>query len=144
MAGMAGMCGNAYAKESDLQYAQTILEAIGSAIQFEENDIDAVTALSGSGPAYVFYFIEAFTEIGSKLGLRPSHVLHLTLETFKGAVKLMEETQETAASLRKKVTSKGGTTEAALAVMEQHQVKEIIMKAVEAAAKRSQELSKLV
>jgi pyrroline-5-carboxylate reductase len=142
LAGMAGMCGNTYAKKADLQNAQEILEAIGHVIQFEEDDMDAVTALSGSGPAYVFYFIEAFSEIGSKLGLRPSQALRLTLETFKGAVKLLEETQESAASLRKKVTSKGGTTEAALGVMEKYQVKKAIMEAVEAAAKRSRELSK--
>jgi pyrroline-5-carboxylate reductase len=144
LAGMAGMCGNAYAKESDLQDARAILKAIGEVIEFDEKDMDAVTALSGSGPAYIFYFIEAFSEVGSRLGLRPSHALRLTLETFKGAVKLLEETEEAAASLRKKVTSKGGTTEAALKVMEQHQVKKTIMKAVETAAQRSKELSKLV
>ena len=143
LAGMAGMCGNAYAKESDLQEARTVLEAIGSVIQFEEQDLDAVTAMSGSGPAYVFYFIEALTEVGSRLGLRPSHALRLASETFKGGIKLLEETGEAASSLRKKVTSKGGTTEAALTVMERHGVKKNIMEAVEAAAKRSQELSKL-
>jgi pyrroline-5-carboxylate reductase len=141
LAGMAGMAGNDYAKASDLNDARAILEAIGHVIEFEEKDLDAVTALSGSGPAYMFYFVEAFVQIGAKLGLRPSHALKLTLETMKGAVKLLEETGEPAAVLRKKVTSKGGTTEAALEVMERHHVKERLMEAVQAAAQRSKELS---
>ncbi len=141
LAGMAGMAGNAYTKASDLDNARTILEAIGKVIQFEEKDLDAVTALSGSGPAYIFYFIEAFVEVGARLGLRPTHALGLMLETMKGSVKLLEETGETATSLREKVTSKGGTTEAALNVMNRHQVKKHLMEAVEAAARRSKELS---
>lgn len=141
LAGMAAMSGNAYTKPSDLEDARSILKAIGDVIELEEKDLDAVTALSGSGPAYVFYFVEAFIEVGVRLGLRPSHTLRLMLETFKGAVKLLEETHESPTSLREKVTSPGGTTEAALAVMERHQVKRRIMEAVEAAARRSKELS---
>ncbi len=141
LAGMAGMSGNSYAKESDLNDARMILEAIGKVIAFEEKDLDTVTAMSGSGPAYVFYIIEAMTEAGAGLGLRPSHAIELTLETMKGAVKLLEETGEAAASLRKKVTSKGGTTEAALRVLERHEVKKHLMDAVKAAAERSKELS---
>jgi pyrroline-5-carboxylate reductase len=141
LAGIAGMSGNAHAKASDIENARAILEAIGQVIQFEEKDLDAVTALSGSGPAYVFYFIEAFTEVGARLGLRPSYAFRLTLETFKGAVKLLEETGESAASLRQKVTSRGGTTEAALNVLDHHGVKTRLMEAVEAAARRSKELS---
>jgi pyrroline-5-carboxylate reductase len=141
LTGMAGMSGNAFAKESDLQDARAILEAIGQVIELEEKDLDAVTALSGSGPAYIFYFIESFVKVGAKLGLRPSHALRLTLETMKGAVKLLEETGEPAGSLRKKVTSKGGTTEAALNVLNRHEVKEHLMEAVQAAAQKSRELS---
>jgi len=141
LAGMAGMSGNSYAKESDLNDARMILEAIGKVIAVDEKDLDAVTAMSGSGPAYVFYIIEAMTEAGAGLGLRPSHAIGLTLETMKGAVKLLEETGEAAASLRKKVTSKGGTTEAALRVLEKHEVKKHLMDAVKAAAERSKELS---
>jgi len=141
LAGMAGMSGNQYAKESDRNQARAILEAIGKVIEIEEEDLDAVTALSGSGPAYVFYVIESLVEAGAGLGLRPSHALNLTLETIKGSVRLLEETEEAAASLRKKVTSKGGTTEAALHVLDRHQVKKHLMDAVRAAARRSQELS---
>jgi pyrroline-5-carboxylate reductase len=143
LAGMAGMSGNRYTKEADLSQARTILEAIGKVIEFEEEDLDAVTALSGSGPAYVFYVIESLVEAGSGLGLRPSHALMLTLETIKGAVRLLEETGEAAASLRKKVTSKGGTTEAAFRVLESNKVKKHLMEAVRAAAQRSKELSEL-
>ena len=141
LAGMAGMSGNRYAKEADLSQARTILEAIGKVIEFEEEDLDAVTALSGSGPAYIFYVIESLVEAGAGLGLRPSHALKLTLETIKGSVRLLEETGEAAASLRKKVTSRGGTTEAALGVLESHRVKKHLMEAVRAAAQRSVELS---
>ena len=141
LAGMAGMSGNRYAKEADLSQARTILEAIGKVIEFEEEDLDAVTALSGSGPAYVFYVIESLVEAGAGLGLRPSHAIKLTLETIKGAVRLLEETGEAAASLRKKVTSRGGTTEAALSVLDNNRVKKHLMEAVRAAAQRSVELS---
>jgi pyrroline-5-carboxylate reductase len=143
LAGMAGMSGNGYTKESDLKAARAILEAIGKVIECDEKDLDAVTALSGSGPAYVFYMVEAMVEAGAGLGLRPSHALRLTLETMKGSVKLMEETGEAPASLRKKVTSKGGTTEAALRVLDGHGTKGDIMEAIRAAAKRSRELSGL-
>ena len=141
LAGMAGMSGNQYAKESDLKHARAVLEAIGKVIELKEEDLDAVTALSGSGPAYIFYVIESLVEAGTGLGLRPSHALSLTLETIKGSVKLLEETGEAAASLRKKVTSKGGTTEAALSVMERHKVKKHLIDAVRAASRRSEELS---
>lgn len=141
LAGMAGMSGNSYASEADIRDARTILEAIGKVIEFEEDDLDAVTALSGSGPAYIFYVIESLVEAGARLGLRPSHALGLTLETIKGSVRLLEETGEAAASLRKKVTSKGGTTEAALRVLESRRVKECFMQAIRAAAQRSKELS---
>jgi pyrroline-5-carboxylate reductase len=141
LAGMAGMAGNRYAREADMSQAKLILEAIGKVIEFKEEDIDTVTAVSGSGPAYVFYVIESMVEAGAALGLRPSHALELTLETIKGAVRLMEETGEAAASLRKKVTSKGGTTEAALNVLDHYKVKEHFVEAIKAAAKRSKELA---
>jgi pyrroline-5-carboxylate reductase len=141
LAGMAGMSGNSYAGASDLNQARDLLSAVGRVIEFEEKDLDAVTALSGSGPAYVFYVIEALVEAGAGLGLRPSHALRLTMETIKGSVKLLEETGEAPASLRKKVTSKGGTTEAALNVLDRHGVKGHLMDAIRAAAQRSKVLS---
>ena len=141
LAGMAGMSGNAYAGASDLDEARNILAAIGGVIEFQEKDLDAVTALSGSGPAYVFYLIEALVEAGAGLGLRPSHALRLTLETIKGSVKLLEATGEAPVVLRKNVTSRGGTTEAALNVLDRHGVKGHLMDAIRAAAQRSKALS---
>lgn len=141
-AGMAGMAGNRYAKKEDLKTVRAVLEAIGKVIEFDEAGLDAVTALSGSGPAYIFYFVESLVAAGTSLGLTESDSLTLTLETIKGAVKLMEETGEPADLLRKKVTSPGGTTEAAFKVLEGNSVKEIIVEALQAAAKRSVELSK--
>jgi pyrroline-5-carboxylate reductase len=141
LAGMAGMSGNRYVKETDLSEARTILEAIGKVIEFEEEDLNAVTALSGSGPAYIFYIVESLVEAGAGLGLRPSRALTLTLETIKGSIRLLEETGEAPASLREKVTSRGGTTEAAFRVLESHRVKECLVEAVRAAAQRSRELS---
>jgi pyrroline-5-carboxylate reductase len=141
-AGMAGMAGNRYAKKEDLKTVRAVLEAIGKVIEFDEAGLDAVTALSGSGPAYIFYFVESLVAAGTSLGLTESDSLTLTLETIKGAVKLMEETGEPADLLRKKVTSPGGTTEAAFKVLEGNSVKEIIVEALQAAANRSVELSK--
>jgi len=141
-AGMAGMAGNRYAKKEDLKTVRAVLEAIGKVIEFDEAGLDAVTALSGSGPAYIFYFVESLVAAGTSLGLTESDSLTLTLETIKGAVKLMEETGEPADLLRKKVTSPGGTTEAAFKVLEGNRVKEIIVEALQAAANRSVELSK--
>jgi pyrroline-5-carboxylate reductase len=141
LAGMAAMSGNQYSKESDMGQARLILEAIGKVIEVDEEDLDAVTAVSGSGPAYVFYLIESIVEAGSGLGLKPSHALQLTLEMIRGSVQLVEETGEAAASLRKKVTSKGGTTEAAFKVLEGQNVKRAFVEAIRAAAKRSKELA---
>lgn len=142
-AGMAGMSPNAFATETERREARAILEAIGKVVELEEKHLDAVTAISGSGPAYMFYFVEAFLETGIRLGLRPSEALTLTLETMRGAARLLEETQEAPAALREKVTSKGGTTEAALNVLEQHRVKAHLKAAIQAAADRSVELSRM-
>ena len=111
-------------------------------MEFKEADLDAVTALSGSGPAYVFYFIESMIAGGLAAGLEPDASETLTLQTLEGALKLLRERKEPPEDLRRKVTSPGGTTEAALKVMESHQVKQNIVAAIVAAARRSQELSR--
>nr|HID59507.1 pyrroline-5-carboxylate reductase [Desulfobacterales bacterium] len=140
-AGMAGMSGNRYAGTDDLQTVHNILKAIGEVIEFEEKDLHAVTALSGSGPAYVYYFIESLLQGAKELGLKRSDALTLTLTTIKGAIKLLEEAREDARVLRNKVTSPGGTTEAALKVLEDRKVGSSIREALKAAANRSVELS---
>jgi pyrroline-5-carboxylate reductase len=103
--------------------------------------MDAVTALSGSGPAYVFRFIEALTEAGTALGLTSSQSEQLAIETMKGAISLLESSGEAPAVLRAKVTSKGGTTAAALASLERDQFMTIVAKALQAARDRGHDLS---
>jgi len=118
-----------------------ILGAVGATLWFErEEDLDAVTAVSGSGPAYVFYFIEALERAACELGIVAEAAHRLALETFAGAVKLAAQAGEPPETLRGRVTSKGGTTERALATMEADGVREAIVRAVRAAAERSREL----
>lgn len=141
LCGMSGMSPNGHCSEKDLQRAVVILGALGRVIQFDEAALDAVTAVSGSGPAYVFYFMESMMQAGVSLGLDEQDVSELVVQTLKGAVKLFEESGASAESLRRKVTSPGGTTEAALKRFEGGRVKENIIAGIRAAARRSRELS---
>lgn len=123
------------------EQAELILSAVGKTIWLdEESQMDAVTAISGSGPAYVFYFIEAMEQAALELGLTPEQARLLSLETFIGASKLATQSAETPATLRSQVTSKGGTTESAIMALESAAVKSAIIKAAKAAAARSVEL----
>lgn len=125
--------------------AERILRAVGDVVWLEnEALIDPVTAVSGSGPAYVFYFLEAMAEAGVKLGLPADDVKRLALATFSGAAKLAAESPDDFATLRAKVTSKAGTTEAALKVMIERQVKEAIGVAIHAASARGKELGEML
>ena len=139
--GVAGLFAAAAVKQSDRDSAQTILGAVGSVVWVKsESDIDAVTAVSGSGPAYVFYFIEALEQAAAELGLNAGQAHALAVQTFAGAAKLAAGSSESASVLRARVTSKAGTTEAALKTMEANDIKHKIVEAVRAAAKRSSEL----
>ena len=142
LAAMSGMSANRYVNADDIRVTRTILEAMGKVVEFQEKDLDAVTALSGSGPAYLFYLAEAMIQGGIAAGLKPEDANILTLETLNGAVKLLKERNEAPESLRRKVTSPGGTTEAAIKVMDTHGVATYIAEAIVAAAKRSEELSR--
>jgi len=142
LAGISGMSANRYADAADIQITKTILGALGDVIAFEENDLDAVTALSGSGPAYVFYLIEGMIAGGIANGLNAQAAAQLTLKTIEGSVRLMQERSEPAEDLRRKVTSPGGTTEAAVQVLDGRQVRETIVAAITAATRRSRELSR--
>lgn len=142
LAGMSGMSPNRYAGENDIDAAMEILGAMGQVIVFGEDKLNAVTALSGSGPAYVFYLIEAMTQAGIEAGLDPSDAAALTLQTLDGAVKLILAKKEAPESLRKKVTSPGGTTEAAVNILEDRNVRRHIIDAILAAARRAEELSR--
>lgn len=142
LAGMSAMSGNRYADHVDLALARSLLSSMGAVVEVQEEAMDAVTALSGSGPAYVFYFVEALIEAGIALGFDPETAVKLTERTFEGALRLLQEKGEPPAELRRKVTSPGGTTEAALNVLRNNDVKQIIVQAVFAAAERSKELSR--
>lgn len=139
--GVSGLFAGAAVGQADRASAQGILAAVGGVVWVgKEADIDAVTALSGSGPAYVFYFIEALEQAGVELGLTAAQAHELAVQTFAGAAKLAAASEEPAAVLRARVTSKAGTTEAALLAMEAHDIARHITQAVHAAARRSREL----
>lgn len=140
-AGAAALCRGAHATEADLATAEAILGAVGITVRVEEKLLDAVTALSGSGPAYVFLVAEAMTKAGIAAGLSEDVSKKLTIQTVFGAARMLVETGEAPDSLRRKVTSPGGTTEAALKVLSNRKLVEIFVEAIQAAARRSEELS---
>jgi pyrroline-5-carboxylate reductase len=139
-AGVSVICAGSLAGEDDLAAARTILEAAGEVRVLEEELIDAVTALSGSGPAYLFLFIEAMIRAGEKLGLPRPEAEQLAKGTLAGAGRLLVESGRSAEELRRQVTSPGGTTGAALKVFEERGLEQIVEEAMGAAAARSKEL----
>jgi len=140
--GMSAIARGEHANAGDELLAMQIFQAAGEAVELEESDMDAVTAVSGSGPAYVFYLAEAISEAARSLGLKADVADLLTQQTILGAATLMKKSDDPPAELRRKVTSPGGTTQAALEHMEEQQVRQHIMQAVRAAADRSKELGK--
>jgi len=140
--GMSAIALGEHANAGDELLAMQIFQAAGEAVELEESDMDAVTAVSGSGPAYVFYLAEAISEAARSLGLKADVADLLTQQTILGAATLMKKSDDPPAELRRKVTSPGGTTQAALEHMEEQQVRQHIMQAVRAAADRSKELGK--
>lgn len=141
LAGISGLYAGPTVNAVGRAAAERILGAVGMTLWLErEDDLDAVTAVSGSGPAYVYYFVEALERAARELGLAADAAHVLALETFVGAVKLAAQAGEPPETLRRRVTSKGGTTERALASMEADRVKDAIVRAVKAAAERSREL----
>jgi pyrroline-5-carboxylate reductase len=140
--GASALAAGANADEADLEVVESILGCVGITVRVEENEIDAVTALSGSGPAYVFYLIEGMLAAAEKMGLDKNTARKLALKTVEGSARLMEDSGEAADVLRAKVTSKGGTTEAAIRSLDESGVKEAVVQALLVAQKRSVELSK--
>ena len=127
---------------SGRRIAENVLSAVGSTIWLDEEEkMDAFTALCGSGPAYVFYFMEAMMEAASGMGFGPNDAKRMVIETFEGAVILARESEDDAGTLRSKVTSRGGTTERALHEMEKGDVRLNIVEAILAARERSRELA---
>lgn len=139
--GIAGIYCTSVVSRSQKRFAHKIFEAVGKTVDIgREKWMDAVTGLSGTGPAYLFAMIEALTKAGEKLGLPKKEVRILTLETMLGAAQLALKTKTTAEELRKRVTSKKGTTWAAMKVFKKHRFWDTLVKAVIAATKRSHEL----
>lgn len=140
-AGITGMFAGAEVPAAERNAAESILRAVGAVVWVnEESELDWVTALSGSGPAYVFYFIEALEDAGIKAGLAAETSRHLALHAVFGAARLALEAGEDPAVLRAKVTSRGGTTERAIASLEADGFMDVVARAVNAAAARSREL----
>ena len=138
--GMTGLF-DAAGTAADRQLAETVIRTTGDVLWVErEEQLDAVTALSGSGPAYVFYFLEAMQQAGTELGLTASQARRLAVGTFAGGTQLAADSPEPLATLRERVTSKGGTTYAALTAMEQAGVKAAFVQAMHAACARAKEL----
>jgi pyrroline-5-carboxylate reductase len=139
--GMAAISPGAHCSDSDLEVAEDLLAATGKVVRVPEKQQDAVTAISGSGPAYVFLVVEAMIEAGVHLGLPRPIATELAVQTVVGAGKLLSETGEHPALLRERVTSPGGTTAAALRELEDHGVRAAFLAALEAARDRSRALA---
>lgn len=144
-AGITGLYADPSVDLESRATAEKILNAVGSTVWIdEEAQMDAVTAVSGSGPAYVFYFIEAIENAALELGFNPQQARQLTVETFTGAARLAAQSTESIATLRERVTSKGGTTAAALDAFDAGQAAVAIRAGVLAADARGRELGEIL
>jgi len=141
-AGVAGLSGGIAATSSDLDWAEGILSAVGRVVRLPERHLDAVTGLSGSGPAYVFLVAEAMIEAGVTAGLTRDVSRQLVVGTLLGASKMLDETGQEPAELRAAVTSPGGTTAAAVRTLEFKAVRSAFIEAVAAATERSRQLGR--
>ncbi len=144
-AGITGLYADPVVDAAQRNAAQRVLSAVGRTLWIgDEQLMDAITAVSGSGPAYVFYFIEALAAAARELGLTAEQARTLSIETFLGATKLAAASDEEVSALRQRVTSKGGTTEAALSSFEADGICQAIVRAVRAADARGRELGDLL
>jgi len=140
-AGITGLYGMPQVTAAQRSAAERVLAAVGATFWVnEERDLDAVTAVSGSGPAYVFYFIEALEQAAIELGMSPEIARQSAMATFAGAVKLANADEADPATLRARVTSKGGTTERAIGMLDEARIMEAFKRAVRGAAERAAEL----
>ncbi len=139
--GMAAISRGSHCDEAHLVEAETLLRATGKVIRVPEKQQDAVTAISGSGPAYLFFVVEAMIEAGVHLGLPRTTATELVVQTMVGSAKMLRETGEHPTVLRERVTSPGGTTAAAIRELEDHKVRAAFMTALESARNRSRALA---
>lgn len=142
LSGAIALCKGSLVKDEQLEKTKKLFEAIGKVAILDEDKFDLITALSGSGPAYVFYLCELMQKAAENLGLPENIAREFSVQTVYGAGKMLEETQIPAADLKEKVKSPNGTTEAALKYFESQKLSSIVQKAMEAAMHKSKELSK--
>lgn len=135
-----GLCANPFVKPEHRELATRLFEAIGTVHEVAEEELDIITGLSGSGPAYIYYLVEAMMGAGATAGLDREMARQLTLQTVIGAAHMLLDTREEPAILRKKVTSPGGTTQAGLEVLEAYHFQEAVTAAILRAAERSREM----
>ncbi len=139
--GISGLFARAKVSEADRARVAQVMATTGESIWFDTEDkLDVVTALSGSGPAYVFYFMEAMTMAGTEMGLAREQAHQLAVATFAGASELAKTSADSPQVLRQRVTSKGGTTAAAIASMEDNDVRALLIDAMYAARERAKKL----
>ena len=141
--GVAAICGGCHARPADLDMAENLLSAAGEVVRVDETAMDAVTAVSGSGPAYVFYLMEAMLEAARQMGLPGDVARKLVYTTVKGSAELIMQHGVSPEELRARVTSKGGTTAAAIEVKDRREVKGAIIEAMLAAHRRAGELARM-
>jgi pyrroline-5-carboxylate reductase len=140
--GVTAMAGGAHVTSDDLDWAESILGAVGTVVRVTERNIDAVTGLSGPMPAYLYLIVEALIEAGVHQGLSRDVSRTLVVDSFAGSGALLKQSGESPEVLRAQVTSPGGTTAAGLRVLEQHAVRAAFLDAVAAAAERSRQLGR--
>jgi pyrroline-5-carboxylate reductase len=139
-AGAAAISPGRAAGTEDVAWARGILEAVGTVVELPEESLDAVTGLSGSGPAYVFFLAEAMIDAGVLVGLAPPVARDLAVQTLLGSARLLAETGEEPSALRAAVTSPGGTTAAGIRALEVAGVRNAVLEAVTAATERSRQM----
>lgn len=139
--GMAAISPGKHCDERHLNEAEELLRSCGKVLRIPEKHLDAVTAISGSGPAYIFYVVEAMIEAGVLLGMPRATSTELVVQTLYGAATMLKETGQHPTVLREQVSSPGGTTMAAVRQLDDHKVRAAFVTAMEAAAKRSKELA---
>ncbi|TQS76371.1 pyrroline-5-carboxylate reductase [Ornithinibacillus gellani] len=132
-----------YATEAHMQLAETLFQTIGETVRIEESLMHAVTSVSGSGPAYFYYMVEALEQAAEELGLQGKIAKDLIIQTIIGAGEMLKQTNEPAAVLREKITSPNGTTEAGIRTLEAQYFQEAIVACVKQACQRSMELGKI-
>ena len=140
--GVTALCANNNSSKEDLRTARGIFESVGVTCVLEEISLDLYTALRGSGPAYIFYLVEALLESSKGLNFEENEIKNLLLDMIIGSAELAKQSDETPETLKKKVTSPGGVTERALEVFDENKLKDTLEKAINEATKRSIELGK--